>query len=209
MPRLTIDIRRVDTVLPFLSLGQRVFITGRHSQKIIERLAVRAQLPHRLGGLDSDVIIIDGGNSSDPYLCTSLARQYGLDPCSVLSRIVSSRAFTIYQLENLVSHELPRVIKKYRAKIVMISDMLAMFSGPRLDRADASRQVGSILKSISGIKECLVIASASGPTIFDDTVASSFDRTIRLQDSDDRISVGLGDTSCMVAECDLESIPRR
>ncbi len=209
VPRLTIDIRKVDSMLPFLSLGQRILLSGRQSQKIIERLAVRAQLPHRHGGLDSDVVIVDGGNSSDPYLCINFARQYGLDVSITLSRIISARAFTIYQLENLISRELLPVVKKRGAKIVMISDMLAMFSDPHLDMKDAARQIGSILESISKLRECLVIASVSGPTRYDDVISRSFDRVIHLHDGEDGVSVGLEESRCAIREDDLEVISRR
>src|SRR6266481_2080515 len=61
VPRLTIDIEKIDSSLHLFSLGQKVAIIGNQSQKLIERLVVRAQLPHRYGGLDSHVIVVDAG----------------------------------------------------------------------------------------------------------------------------------------------------
>ena len=209
VPKLGIDIRKVDSAIPFLSTDQKVALVGHHSQKIIERLAVRAQMPARYGGLDSHVVIVDGGNSSDPYLCIDFARQYGLDPRQVLSKIISSRAFTVHQLEHLVSHELSYIIKKYGAKLVILSDILAMFSDTSLDRTDARQLLNSISKSISKIKECLVIASISKPTAYDDAILKSFDRTIRLSESDGLITVDLGSNNYTIRESDLEVIPRR
>lgn len=209
VPKLAIDIKKLDSAIPFLSLNQKVAVVGHDSQKLIERLAVRAQLPHRYGGLDSHVVVVDGGNSSDPYLCINFARQYGLDVTQVLSKIISSRAFTVHQLESLISHELPAVIKKYNARLVILSDLLAMFSEPRLDRGEATQLLGSISRSISKLKECLVVISISRPTKYDGTILQSFDRIIHLSDKDGTIAVDLGDRNCIIKENDLEVIPRR
>ncbi|HJU13578.1 MAG TPA: hypothetical protein VJ792_03905 [Candidatus Nitrosotalea sp.] len=209
VPRLAIDVRKMDEILPFLSIGQKVLVTGRHSQKIIERLAVRAQMPPRHVGLGSHVVMVDGGNSSDPYLCTDFARQYGLDVNVVLSRIISSRAFTVYQLASLVTRELPDVVKRYGAKLVVISDMLSMFCDPYLDTAEAENLAKYMASSISGLRECLVVSSISKPTRYDNIIAESFDRVIRLDESDHFISVGMGEGKIQIREDDLEVVPRR
>ena len=92
------------------------------------RLCIRALLSERHGGFGSSyVIIIDAGNSSDIYSSVSLARQYGLDLKDTLKRIVVSRPFTIYQLANLVTSELPKAVQKFDTKTIIISDMLRMF----------------------------------------------------------------------------------
>jgi hypothetical protein len=208
IPRLTLDIKKIDFTLQFLRLGQKVAIVGYDSQKLIERLVVRAQLPHRHGGLGSHVILVDGGNSSDPYLGISFARQYGLEIEDVLSKIISSRAFTVYQLESLITHELTSIITQYDAKLVVISDLLAMFSDdPFLDKQDAKRILDSILLSISKLKECLVVVSISKPT--KPEIMKSFDRVIRLSNKDDDITVDLDDKNYTIKEKDLEIISHR
>ena len=209
IPRLVMDIGNLDSAIPFLSINQKVAVVGRHSQKIVERLAVRAQLSHRHGGLGSRVAIVDGGNSSDPYLCIDFARQYGLDATLVLSRIISSRAFTVYQLENLVSRELPGVIKKYDAKIVILSDILAMFSDPNIDVAEAEHLIGSISGSVSRLRECLVVVSLSNPTRYDGILLKPFDRVLYLSERGSIITVGLGGKDYAIKESDLEVVSRR
>lgn len=209
VPRLTVDIKKIDSVLNFLSLGQKVAVIGHSSQKLIERLAVRAQLPHRYGGLGSHVVLVDGGNSSDPYLGINFARQYGLDINDVLSKIISSRAFTVYQLESLIAHELPNVIKKFNAKLVIISDLLAMFSNdPYLDKHDAECILDSILQSISKLNECLVVVSISKLARYE-KIIKSFDEIIQLSDNDDAITVQLGNNSFTIQSDELEIVSRR
>lgn len=201
--RLTTGIEKMDFILYSLGLDQKVAIVGTNSQKLVERLAVRAQLPHRYGGLDSHVILVDGGNSSDPYLSINFARQYGLDVNQVLSKIISSRAFTVHQLENIITHELSSVISRYNARLVIISDLLAMFSDPYLDGIDAQRILDSILDFISKLKECLVIISISKYTKYD-YILKAFDKIISLSSKNDSISVEIDNKSFALKQNDLE-----
>ena len=211
VPRLTVDIKKIDSIMPFLSLNQKVVVVGYHAQKLLERLAVRAQLPHRYGGLGSHVVLVDGGNSSDLYLGINFARQYGLDIKDVLSKIISSRAFTVYQLESLITRELPGIITKYNAKFVIISDILGMFTNdPYLDKNDAQLLLNSMLSSISKLKECLVMVSISKPTRCDGIILQSFDRIIQLSEKDDSITVEFDHKNTLAIKSnELEIISRR
>ena len=66
----------------------------------------------------------DAGNSLDFYQYENFARQYCLDIKEILQRIVVSRAFTVYQLADLIINELPKVIKQFDTRLVVISDLL-------------------------------------------------------------------------------------
>jgi hypothetical protein len=52
-----------------------------------------------------------------------LARQYCL---GIRNRIIVSRAFTVYQLADLIINELPKVIKQFDTRIILVSDLLHM-----------------------------------------------------------------------------------
>ena len=168
-------------------------------------------MPKRFGGLDSAVIIIDAGNSSDPYLCISFARQYGLDVDDVLSKIITSRAFTIYQLQSLITHELESVIQKFNARMVIISDLLSMFTDdPYLDKIETKLVLYNIIRTISKLKECLVVVSISKPTQYDDMVSKLFDKTIRVSKQHHRLSVRVDNKEpIQIKESELEIIPQR
>jgi hypothetical protein len=210
VPRLTIDIEKMDSSLHLFSLGQKVAIIGNSSQKLIERLVVRAQLPHRYGGLDSHVVLVDAGNSSDLYLGINFARQYGLDIKDSLSKIISSRAFTVYQLENLITNMLPDVISRHDAKLVVISELLSMFDDPYLDAMDAKMLLDSILESISKLKQCLVIVSISRSVKYYEIIQKSFDRTIILSNKDDdTITIEIDNKNYSIKQSKLEIISHR
>jgi hypothetical protein len=211
IPQLRLDIEKIDSILNFLRINQVIGIVGYNCQKIIERLCVRAQLPKKHGGLDTSVVIIDGGNSSDPYLCISFARQYGLQVDRVLSRIISSRAFTVDQLWCLVTSKLPNIITKYNARIVVISDLLNMFvDDPFLDKNESWLMLDDIIKSISKIHGCIIVVSISRLTEYDNMVSKLFDRTIRISKQQYRLDIQVDDkVPAQIKEIELELIPQR
>lgn len=210
IPRLCFDIEQLDSVLPFLRPGQVIGISGKKSQYLMERLCVRAQMPKRFGGLDSNVILIDGNNRSDVYLCIEFARQYDLKVDDVLSKIVSSRAFTIHQLASLVVKILPDMIKKYNAKIVLIPDILGMFvNDPYLDHFEAKIIVNEIAGMISKLEDVLVVFSMHRTSPFDEILSKKCDYTIILSSEWHRLGVTVGNKKISLQEEDLLTISSR
>lgn len=123
-------------------------------------------MSRRHGGFGSpSVIFIDAGNCSDIYQCVNFARQYGLDIQKVLDSIMVSRPFTIHQLAGLLIYELESAaIHRFGAKLVVVSDMLKMFSqeasDPQLDHDEAQwllREIAISLQRISA--QALVVIS--------------------------------------------------
>ena len=122
--RLRFGVEKIDSILTF-GIGEHICLVGNHSKILIERLCINALLSERHGGFgSSNVIIIEAGNSSDIYNYVNFARQCGLDIKDTLKRIIVSRPFTIYQLANLITCELPNVVRKFETKIIFISDIL-------------------------------------------------------------------------------------
>jgi hypothetical protein len=110
-------------------------------------LCVRAQLPVQLGGLGSDVVFVDGGNSFRLYQIAKLAQTHELGPKQVLDKIFISRAFTPYQLTTLLMQKLEGAIKQYNAKIVIISDITGLFSA--LQEYEGQRVLSQIATYLS------------------------------------------------------------
>ncbi len=211
IPQLKFDIEKLDLILNFLRPNQIIAITGYRCQNLVERLCIRAQLPKRHGGLDSNAIVIDGGNSSDPYLSINFARQYGLHVHDALSKIITSRAFTIHQLSNLVTYELQNVISKHDAKLLVVSDLLYMFSDdPFLDKNEAKLILQDIMDSISQIQERITIVSISKPTQYDGMIYKLFDKIITITKLQHRVLIQVDNReSVQIMESELESIPQR
>jgi hypothetical protein len=158
--RITLDIEEIDSSIT-LTTEDCVGIIGeaRYAHTILIRLCVRALILKRKSELlefAKKVIFIDAGgknNSSDSfYRCVNFARQYGLDIKKVLQSIVVSRAFTIYQLADLVIYELPRVIQQLEAKVILISDLLNMFVyDPQIKIEEGERMIKEIINSLRKI----------------------------------------------------------
>jgi hypothetical protein len=156
---LTLDIEKIDSSIT-LTTADCVCIIGesRCANAILMRLCVRALIIERQRKLleFAKVIFIDAGgknNSSDSfYRCVNFARQYGLDIKKVLQSIVISRAFTIYQLADLIIYELPRVIQQLEAKVILISDLLNMFvCDPQIKIEEGERMIKEIIDSLRKI----------------------------------------------------------
>lgn len=170
--------------------GLVAVFTGRHAGSVAESLCFRAQLPERHGGLDTDVVFIDGGNCSDPYLFASYARQYMVQPREALRRVVTSRAFTIYQLANLVRKELPAVVGEYGSRFVIISDILSMFNDPSVNAREARRVVEAIrggLREVQKRKEVFALVTITTRTPYDHLITDSADLLLNLDPANSRI----------------------
>ncbi|HKU49999.1 MAG TPA: hypothetical protein VJP79_08620 [Nitrososphaera sp.] len=156
-------MKNIDSFLS-LRMGDRLCITGDNTGLFIARLCIRAMMSIRQGGIDAQsIIFIDAGNSSDIYQCVNFARQSGLEVHKVLRGIVVSRAFTIYQLAGVIMHELPQVIRRLNSKLVVISDLLKMFTeDPQIARGEAEYLINGIMASLNRISpNVLTVVSIS------------------------------------------------
>ncbi|MDG7008608.1 MAG: hypothetical protein JRN06_10260 [Nitrososphaerota archaeon] len=192
IPHFSLGFSRLDSLLRPLSSGRLVVLSGGPSSTVAELAAFRAQLPVEIGGLNSTVLFIDGGNRSDPYLFSSFAKQKGLRPATAMRRVASCRVFTFYQLAALVSEHLVRAVEDYGTRLVVISDVLGTFNEPELDEREARRVLGAVEEGIAEVKRhALVIATLVSPNRYDDTVASWSDTTVRFSPGRDGITAEL------------------
>jgi hypothetical protein len=213
IPKLTFDIDKIDSILHFLTINQKICITGTQTQKLVERLCVRAQLPCRYGGLDSKVLLIDGANSSDLYQCVDFAQQYGLDAKKILSGIISCRTFTVYQLANLIVYHLDNAIKQYKVRILVITHLLHFFTNdPYLNPHEMQQILQAVLESLKKIENCLVVVSLGSSTQFDDIVLQSFSIIIKIKSCYNALSVTISDSgnnqSVLLDNDVFETIPQ-
>src|SRR5215469_10173596 len=165
-----------------IDIGERVCLVGKCSSTLVGKLCITALLPERHGGFGSShVIIIDAGNQSNIYQCVNFAHQYGLDIKDTLRRIVVSRAFTVYQLVALITNELPKVVRRFDTKVLIIRDMLHMFIDPQIRIDEARPLIKEITNSLP--RDMSVIVSLSRvPSQY--KLFPSFDRCIDVRSND-------------------------
>ena len=181
---LNFGIDGLDSILQ-LKVGESVCITGKHARIIRDRLIVRALLPERHAGFNSlNVIIIDAGNDSDVYQCVNFARQYGLDTRSALRKIIVSRPFTIYQLVNLVILELPKILEKYKTKIIFLSDLLRLFlQDPNFEIKESKYLIKQITGSLRQFLDTALIITTlhdNKHSIQHQFLVPKFDKTMEI-----------------------------
>jgi hypothetical protein len=157
--RLSFGIEKMDSFFR-LGSGDRICIIGKYAGILVSRLCVRALIPARHGGLGSScVLFIDGGNSSDHYRAVNFARQYGLNANKVLQSVVVSRAFTVHQLAGLLTYELPKAIKRFNPKVVVISELLSLFvQDQNIDGRKAKRLLSEIAGAVDRVAGDVIVA---------------------------------------------------
>jgi hypothetical protein len=156
-------MRNINQLFPGFAVGDFAVLYGSPSVlSLASLLCVRAQLPNQLGGLGSDVIFVDGGNTFRLYQVARLAQLHQLNPKEVLERIYISRAFTAYQMTALIMEKLKETVKRYDAKLVVISDIAGFFLDRDIPDEKARRvfsQVTVYLSTFAKENQLILIAT--------------------------------------------------
>jgi hypothetical protein len=162
-PLFSLNMPGVDELFPGFAPGDFALLYGSPSViSLTSLLCVRAQLPVQLGGLGSNVVFIDGGNTFRLYNIARLAQLSQLNPTEALEHIFISRAFTAYQLTSLIMEKLEETIKKYDTKLVVISDIAGFFLDNDIPQEEAQRiysQIVSYLSNFARKHQIIVIAT--------------------------------------------------
>ena len=161
-PIFPLNIRGANQVFPGFALGDFAVLQGQSVSSLASMLCVKAQLPTQLGGLQSNVIFIDGGNTFRLYQIARLAQLHQLNPKKVLDNIYISRAFTAYQATALITQQLKETIKKYNAKLVIVSDIAGFFLDKDISEVEAQRifcHVVTFLSNFARENQTIIIAT--------------------------------------------------
>lgn len=137
-------------------------------------------------------LIADAGNRTDVYRAINFARQYGLNKEQVGNRILVIRAFTVSQVLKLLSFELPRLIKKYQIKSVVIPGLLnTIDEEPSMKPKEAKREIGKMMRAVAEISsKALVVTSIQQDGKYAAWVLPEFKKHINLVNgTDGRITV--------------------
>jgi len=142
---LIFGIEELDKLFGGLRLGELVtFYGSQMCHTISELLCVRSQLSPFEGETESSVVFIDGGNLFDPYFISETARLHGLNPEEILKKIWISRAFTSYQMVALITERLTPLIEQTGSRLIIISDIAALFCDSDIGIAEAMRTFNRI-----------------------------------------------------------------
>jgi hypothetical protein len=90
------------------------------------------------------VWVLDGANSFNAYVVAKLARRWGYAPEPILGRIKLSRAFTCYQMKELVTQRLVSVLGPPRETAIFCLGLLETFYDEDVKLVDAVRMIKMI-----------------------------------------------------------------
>ena len=153
-PLLSLNMRNINQLFPGFSIGDFAVLYGSNSVlSLSSLLCVRAQLPPQLGGLGSNVVFVDGGNTFRLYQVARLARLHQLDPKLTLERIYLSRAFTAYQMTTLILEKLKETVKRCDAKLAIISDIAGFFLDKDVPEDEARKVYSQVTAYLSNFAE--------------------------------------------------------
>ncbi|MFQ5593894.1 MAG: hypothetical protein ACE5HA_07065 [Anaerolineae bacterium] len=138
------------------------------------RLLYGSRFPHKLalygaGRLlmrGETVLVLDGANSTDAYFLCKIARAFGRRPEDVLSCLQVSRAFTCYQMVELVLRELPPAIARTDCSLVLCAGLPATFYDEHVSLPEAMQLLKQVLEQIRTLAEgpTTFVITASEPT---------------------------------------------
>jgi hypothetical protein len=159
---LCCGINKIDSFLK-LTLGDRLCVMGNleYSHMLVTRLCVNALLLASSEKMQSrffytsNVILVDAGNNCNFYQYVNFTRQYYRHDVidRVLNNIIVARVFTIYQLADILINQLPKVIQRFDAKVIVVSNLLDMFvRDPQIEANEASYLIKEITNSITPTK---------------------------------------------------------
>jgi DNA-directed RNA polymerase subunit RPC12/RpoP len=218
LKKLRFDIPKIDSFIG-LAATDLCCISGYGANLLLTRLCVRSLLPERYGGLNSPyVMIADAGNHTDVYGAVNFARQYGMSKESVAERILVVRAFTVHQVRRLISVELPKFVRKYQARSVIVPGLLNVFDDeePNMRMKDIRNDISRITEAINELStRVLVVTSVQQGGRHSEPVLRAFKKRINLLQKENHGSLKAeiynhGDSKVVnLTERDLKIIPKK
>ena len=161
--RFTFNIPDIDTLFPGFKAGDFAVLYGPQTiTSLVSKLCVRAQLPAKLGGLESNVVFIDCANSSSLSGIEHAAKLQKLDTNEALERVCNMRVHTAYRLTSIIMDKLQEAVETCDAKIVVISDIAAPFLLDNVDDPEAKTvysQIMSYLANFAKKHHLIIIAT--------------------------------------------------
>jgi hypothetical protein len=82
---------------------------------------------HTAGQLRQDVVFVDGGNSFNPYTLRSISKVLQADIKTVMTKTHVARAFTEYQMNDLLTQQMPPVIQKWQPGLLAVAYLPHLF----------------------------------------------------------------------------------
>lgn len=134
-----------------------VVVGGKDANSRIIDLAARLSL---MGPL----LILDGGNRSNPYPLVKALRRLTNDPVQALNRIQIARAFTCHQVIALLEQTLE---ERRESRPVLVLDLLSTFYDESVSFRESQRLLERGLHSIQALNQAAPVVVSARPPLAD------------------------------------------
>src|SRR5712664_527080 len=136
-------------------------------------------LPHLLFA-KKQILYLDGANQISPLLLARFARERGVDPSSVNSLIRVARAFTCFQLTELV-RRVPKTLQRFSADVLIVTALPDLYFDEDVRDREARASFEHALEGLRNVAPLrLSIAVFSDATSFK-TKRRDFFQRLRTQ----------------------------
>jgi hypothetical protein len=162
---LSLNMMQVDYLFPGFAAGDFAVVHGSASiEYLTSLLCIQAQLPKQVGGINSNVLFIDCGNTFNRNQISKIIKRQHLNEKQALSRIHISRACTAYQMTTLIMEHLKNLIAEFNTKFIIISDITGLFLSEDIPKEEACRVYSQIVAYLQKFaKEHRLIILATCP----------------------------------------------
>ena len=123
------------------------------------------------------VLYLDGANRVDPLLIARFARQRGREPAEFNRRIKVSRAFTCFQLTELLAR-VPRALRAFPADILIVTAFPDLYFDEDVPDGAAYASFGQALQNLRRLRASLPVAVFSDAASFTTPRRRLFDRVV-------------------------------
>ncbi|MBS3749167.1 MAG: hypothetical protein KGY65_03750 [Candidatus Thermoplasmatota archaeon] len=161
-------IREIDEILGGLHTGNITAFIGK--SKLLSTLLHRVCV-NTVDMFHSPSIVLDAENQINPFLLARLARLQITSDEDVLQNVYLSRAYTIYQLTDLIHSHVESLIQKKRPVTLILTGVCSLLADANLSKDEANHLFTHMMKKIKQMTEQYQIA-----TVIIDTHTIDLDR---------------------------------
>ena len=123
------------------------------------------------------VLYLDGANRVDPLLIARFARQRGREPSEFNRRIKVARAFTCFQLTELLAR-VPRALRAFPADILIVTAFPDLYFDEDVPDGAAYASFGQVFQHLRRLRASLPVAVFSDAASFVTPRRRLFDRVV-------------------------------
>jgi hypothetical protein len=197
--RKLFDIPAIDDFFCFQDKKNISIINRCKTTQLLYHLIAKLCIKHSKDNEDHKTILIDGGGNNIGHLyagLTKLSVKERFNTNQLLGSIMLSRAFTFYQLANVLINELPPLVQKVNCKTqIIVLDIFDTLCSPSANKVkpkltknapdikgDKTKLLGEMLQAMINfsIQYFSILAFTDFSNIFDKIIFSHFNQIIEI-----------------------------